>query len=84
MHSSHDEDPTTESTPKPNLHQTFQWKSKNYEVLSQLLNTLALSESQAELVLLGVRNKFRNLIFIPIRRLLNWTKLSLCRQQFLK
>jgi len=61
MHSSHDEaEPTTEATLKPNLHQTFQWKSKNYEVLSQLLNTLALSESQAELVLLGVRHKFLN------------------------
>ena len=35
--------------PKP-----FDWKSKNFEVLSQLFNTLALSESQAEMILLGV------------------------------
>jgi hypothetical protein len=66
MHSSHDEaESTTEATLKPNLHQTFQWKSKNYEVLSQLLNTLALSESQAELVLLGVRHKFLNRFSFP-------------------
>ena len=45
---------TNESHNDTTLTKAFAWKNKNYEVLPQLFNTLALSESQSEMILLGV------------------------------
>ena len=70
--------------PKP-----FDWKSKNFEVLSQLFNTLALSESQAEMILLGVSlililNLFGTLLNNAFCRYHNLTRHCPCQAPFLK
>ena len=69
------------------IKQKFHWKSKNYEVLSQLFNTLALSESQAELILIGASYIFQiqhRIVSKHVARLAKLTLQCRCRRPFLK
>ena len=80
-------------TEQPHSHsalpKAFDWKNKNYEVLSQLFNTLALSESQSEMILLGVSiisnfNVFYTLLNNGLCRFPNLTRQCPCQSPFLK